>query len=67
VAFDPQKIRMIFFDAAGTLFNVRGNLGQIYSDTMARYGARMSSATAEIRFKQAFATAPRPMFLRPLR
>lgn len=55
---DPRHTRMVFFDAAGTLFNVRGSLGKIYSDTMARYGAHMPSETVEIRFKQAFATAP---------
>lgn len=55
---DLRQVQTVFFDAAGTLFNVRGSLGKIYSDTMARHGAHMASETVEIRFKQAFATAP---------
>ena len=58
MAIDPRQVQTVFFDAAGTLFHVRGSLGGIYSDTMARHGALMSSDTVEIRFKQAFATAP---------
>ncbi len=58
MTIDLRQIQTVFFDAAGTLFHVRGSLGKIYSDMMARHGARMASETVEIRFKQAFATAP---------
>jgi len=53
-----RPIRMVFFDAAGTLFHVRGNLGEIYAEAMARHGARMPSQAIEMRFRKAFASAP---------
>ncbi len=54
---DPPKVRMVFFDAAGTLFHIRGSLGEIYAASMARHGAQMPSQAIEMRFRKAFASA----------
>jgi putative hydrolase of the HAD superfamily len=37
--FPAGKIKSVFFDAAGTLFDVKGSVGEIYSTLAAKYGA----------------------------
>ena len=59
---EPGRIQTIFFDAAGTLIRVRGSVGEIYSETMARYGVRLSSAVIEERFAHVFRVAPPMIF-----
>jgi putative hydrolase of the HAD superfamily len=59
---DPHQARAVFFDAAGTLFTVRGSVGAIYAHTLARHGARISSETLEVRFQRAFGRVPPPIF-----
>ena len=39
---NTTKIKMIFFDAAGTLFHVRGSVGEIYARFAARYGQQVA-------------------------
>lgn len=52
----PPEI--IFFDAAGTLFEVRGSVGAIYADFARRYGVKLDPATAQRGFVQSFGQQP---------
>jgi putative hydrolase of the HAD superfamily len=44
----------IFFDAVGTLFEVRGSVGAIYSSIAARHGVMTDPAEVETEFRAAF-------------
>jgi putative hydrolase of the HAD superfamily len=59
---DPRRIRAVFFDAAGTLFRVRGSVGAIYAEVMERHGARLPAQTLEARLREFIAAAPAPAF-----
>lgn len=52
------KPKLILFDAAGTLFEVRGSVGEIYASRAQRYGVTVGSATLQQRFVQAFRAQP---------
>ncbi len=49
-----RDVRVVFFDAAGTLFHVRGSVGEIYSRTAARYGVECAPDIVERQFADAF-------------
>ena len=51
-------MRVVFFDAAGTLFHVKGSVGQIYLDHAKKYGVNVSQDALEQGFQRAFADAP---------
>src|SRR5512139_746246 len=51
-------IRAVLFDAADTLFRVRGSVGATYADMAARFGARVEPARVEERFRATFPTMP---------
>ena len=56
---------MIFFDAAGTLFHVRGSVGEVYLHYAEKYGARRTDDTLtalNAAFRRAFREAPPPVF-----
>lgn len=36
-----NEIKAIFFDAGGTLFEVRGSVGEIYADIASSFGVRL--------------------------
>ncbi len=48
----------ILFDAVGTLFRVRGSVGQVYAGVAARHGVQVDAATIEARFRSAFRDMP---------
>ncbi|APB33117.1 HAD family hydrolase [Gloeomargarita lithophora Alchichica-D10] len=52
----------IFVDAVGTLFGVRGSVGQIYSECAQRVGASVPPEALQKAFVHCFATAPPPAF-----
>ena len=57
----PWKIQWVFFDAVGTLFRVRGSVGEVYGREASRHGfqsARDEAGTDRIdrAFKRAFRT-----------
>jgi len=52
----------IFLDAVGTLFDVRGSVGDIYSACAQRVGVIVPPADLQRAFQQCFATAPPPAF-----
>ena len=60
-----SSIKVIFFDAAGTLFHVKGSVADVYLEYAEKYGVKASSdLKGEINqaFEQAFRDAPSPIF-----
>ncbi|WP_404784549.1 HAD-IA family hydrolase [Altericista sp. CCNU0014] len=55
----PQTI---FFDAVGTLFDVRGTVGEIYAQFARQAGVRVDPQQLNTAFIQSFRTAPRAAF-----
>ncbi|MEL7084316.1 MAG: HAD-IA family hydrolase [Cyanobacteria bacterium J06597_1] len=53
---------VIFFDAVGTLFRVRGSVGHIYSQIAADYGVQTKPATVDRHFYTVFKSAPPAAF-----
>jgi putative hydrolase of the HAD superfamily len=51
-------VKAIFFDAAGTLFRVRGSVGEAYAAVAGRHGVRVGAARIEERFRAAFRAMP---------
>jgi putative hydrolase of the HAD superfamily len=56
------KPRVLFLDAVGTLFSVKGSVGEVYSQIASEFGVQISSATLNQAFLQSFKAAPRPAF-----
>ncbi len=50
-----QNIDAIFFDAVGTLFEVRGSVGKIYSERAREHGISADAELLDRRFREAFA------------
>lgn len=59
---DSPGIRSVFFDATGTLFRVRGSVGEIYSRVASRYGRFVDPSRLEAAFKEQFQKTERPNF-----
>ncbi len=57
-----QRPKVIFFDAVGTLFGVKGSVGKVYGDMAKRFGVEVSSEALERAFIQSFKAAPPPIF-----
>jgi putative hydrolase of the HAD superfamily len=55
---EPAKIKMIFFDAAGTLFHVRGSVGEIYARFAAQFGKRVDPQQIQRAFATCFPQQP---------
>lgn len=53
-----EAVEMVFFDAAGTLFDVRGSVGEIYARAARKYGARADAASLGHGFARAFPHQP---------
>jgi putative hydrolase of the HAD superfamily len=51
-------IEVVFLDAGGTMFEVRGSVGQIYSRFGLRYGCSLDPRDIDKTFVEAFKTAP---------
>lgn len=52
-----QQPKVIFLDAVGTLFGVRGSVGEIYSAIALQFGVKVPAQTLNEAFLQAFATS----------
>lgn len=50
--------KVIFLDAVGTLFGVRGSVGEIYGAIAHRYGVTVEATTLDQAFFRAFRAAP---------
>jgi putative hydrolase of the HAD superfamily len=57
-----KKPKVIFFDAVGTLFEVRGTVGKIYSQFALREGFKVDAESLNQAFVQSFRDAPRAAF-----
>ena len=60
-----SHIKVVFFDAAGTLFHVKGSVGAVYLQYAAKYGVpRSPDMVTKVNqaFKDAFRQAPPPIF-----
>jgi putative hydrolase of the HAD superfamily len=53
-----NQIKAIFFDAADTLFRVKGGVGNTYSDVARKYGVDSTPVQIEKAFSKAFKSAP---------
>jgi putative hydrolase of the HAD superfamily len=53
-----QKIQMVFFDAAGTLFDVRGSVGEVYARFAAKYDKQIDAETLHQEFIRQFRKQP---------
>ncbi len=49
-----RRIEIVLFDAAGTLFDVRGSVGEIYARVAGRYGVQADPAAVQEEFVRAF-------------
>jgi len=58
----PVTPRVIFFDAADTLFHVKGSVGEVYLTFARKYGVTVGHETIQQAFAKAFADAPPPVF-----
>lgn len=59
------RIKVLFFDAAGTLFRVKGSVGEIYLSYAQKYGVEPSREllmAVNAAFERAFQDAPPPVF-----
>ncbi|MBD2022713.1 HAD family hydrolase [Leptolyngbya sp. FACHB-36] len=60
-----QPPTVIFLDAVGTLFGIRGSVGQVYGDTAKQFGVTVSAEALDQAFLQNFRNAGAPAFLEP--
>lgn len=54
--------KVIFLDAVGTLFGVKGSVGKVYAEIAQRFGVEVSDVTINKAFFQSFKAAPPPIF-----
>lgn len=57
-----QRPKVILLDAVGTLFAVKGSVGEIYSKIARQFGVEVSAQILNQAFLQSFRTAPPPIF-----
>ncbi|MBW4633852.1 MAG: HAD family hydrolase [Iphinoe sp. HA4291-MV1] len=57
-----EKPQVIFLDAVGTLFGVKGSVGEIYSQIAQEFGVEVCADTLNKTFIQSFQAAPPPVF-----
>ncbi|MBI3605760.1 MAG: hypothetical protein HY202_07030 [Nitrospirae bacterium] len=56
-------VKVIFFDAAETLFRTRGSVGDIYLQIAKKYGSKAAKEAVDNAFFNAFKKKPPPVFL----
>ncbi len=57
-----QKPKVIFLDAVGTLFGVRGSVGEVYSAIAHQHSVQVPAESLDAAFLKAFAAAKPPVF-----
>src|ERR687886_2774251 len=57
-----QQPKVIFLDAVGTLFGVRGSVGEVYGAIAQKFGVTVPPKTLNEAFLQAFAASEPPVF-----
>jgi putative hydrolase of the HAD superfamily len=58
----PSKPTVIFFDAVGTLFGVKGTVGEIYGQIAGLYGVEVKANALDWAFSQVFREMGSPAF-----
>lgn len=58
-----EKPKVIFLDAVGTIFGVKGSVGEVYSQIAAEFGVTVTPEILNREFHKSFAAAPAPIFL----
>ncbi|MCI0663797.1 MAG: HAD-IA family hydrolase [Acidobacteria bacterium] len=53
-----RDIQVVFFDAAGTLFEVNGSVGEIYCEFTRRYGVQVDQGEINAAFSRSFQAQP---------
>ena len=56
--FEAEPPQVIFFDAMGTLFGLRGSVGDIYGQIAESYGVKVDSTQLNQAFFASFKNAP---------
>jgi putative hydrolase of the HAD superfamily len=59
---EASKVRVVFFDAAGTLLEVRGSVGEIYSRVAGQYGMEADAEQLQQNFARWFRLQPSMAF-----
>lgn len=54
--------KVIFLDAVGTLFGIKGSVGKAYADIARQFGVIVSAEAVNTAFFNSFTTAPPPIF-----
>lgn len=57
-----KQPKVIFLDAVGTLFGVKGSVGEVYANMAQRFGVKVSAQDVNTAFYQSFKAAPPPIF-----
>ncbi|MFQ4142815.1 HAD family hydrolase [Chlorogloeopsis sp. ULAP02] len=57
-----KRPKVIFLDAVGTLFNVKGSVGEVYSQLAQEFGVEVSAEILNKTFISSFKAAPPPVF-----
>lgn len=57
-----EKPKVIFFDAVGTLFGVRGSVGEVYREIALEFGVDLAAENLEQAFRASFKAASPPTF-----
>jgi putative hydrolase of the HAD superfamily len=57
-----REPKVIFLDAVGTLFGIRGSVGEIYQAIACQAGVEVSAPSLDQAFRQSFQASPPPAF-----
>jgi putative hydrolase of the HAD superfamily len=57
-----ERPKVIFLDAVGTLFGVKGSVGEVYSQIAREFGVEASPQVLDNAFYQSFKASPPPTF-----
>ncbi len=57
-----EKPKVIFLDAVGTLFGIKGTVGEIYSKIAQQMGVKVDAKSLDQAFIQSFTASPPPAF-----
>ncbi len=55
---NPERPKVIFFDAMGTLFGLRGSVGEVYGQVAQQFGVAVAAQDLDRAFSQSFKAAP---------
>ncbi|MGG6267297.1 HAD-IA family hydrolase [Leptolyngbya sp. AN03gr2] len=53
-----KRPQVVFFDAVGTLFGVRGSVGQVYREIARKHGVEVDASVIDQSFYEAFKASP---------